>query len=138
VFLPANPTPQVVALWLAASAQIAIAVANFVLPGKLQYRRNLARVSPIVRQIFVVHSGYIVGILIFFAALTFGFASELSSGRGLGRFLAASLSVFWLCRIPVQLFYYDPAVRRANRLGDVAMTVALVFVACAYVSAALV
>jgi hypothetical protein len=137
VILPINDAPRVVALWIAALAQLAIAFANFVLPGKLKYRENLARVSPIIRQIFLVHSVYIVGILVLFAALTFGFASELASGRGLGRFLAASLSLFWFCRIPIQLFYYDPVLRRANRLGDVAMTVALVFVASAYGCAAL-
>jgi amino acid permease len=133
-----NETPRVAALWLAALVQIAIASANFVLPRKLEYRKNLARVSPIIRQVFLVHSGYIVAILIFFAALTFGFASDLSSGRGLGRFLAAFIALFWSCRIPLQLFYYDPTVRRANRLGDVAITVALVFVAGAYACAALV
>jgi hypothetical protein len=124
------------ALWIAALVQLAIAVANFALPKKLEYRENLARVAPIVRQVFVVHSGYIVGIVLLFAALTFGFASELASGRGLGRFLAASLSLFWFCRIPVQLFYYDRVLRRANRAGDVAVTVALAFVASTYAWAA--
>jgi hypothetical protein len=129
--------PLIAALWIAALVQLAIALANFVLPGKLQYRQNLARLAPIVRQIFVVHSGYIVGIVMLFAALTFGFASELASGRGLGRFLAASVSLFWFCRIPLQLFYYDPVLRRANRAGDLAITVALAFVASTYAWAAL-
>jgi hypothetical protein len=129
--------PLIAALWIAALVQLAIALANFVLPGKLQYRQNLARLAPIVRQIFVVHSGYIVGIVMLFAALTLGFASELASGRGLGRFLAASLSLFWFCRIPLQLFYYDPVLRRANRAGDLAITVALAFLASTYAWAAL-
>jgi hypothetical protein len=133
----AKEMPVVAALWIAALVQLAIAVANFSLPRKLQYRENLARVAPIIRQVFIVHSGYIVGVVTLFAALTFGFASELASGRGLGRFLAASLSLFWFCRIPLQLFYYDPDVRRANRTGDVAMTVALVFIASTYAWAAL-
>jgi hypothetical protein len=133
----AKEMPVVAALWIAALVQLAIALANFSLPRKLQYRENLDRVAPIIRQVFIVHSGYIVGVVTLFAALTFGFASELASGRGLGRFLAASLSLFWFCRIPLQLFYYDPDVRRANRTGDVAMTVALVFIASTYAWAAL-
>jgi hypothetical protein len=132
----AKHVPLLAALWLAALVQLVIALANFVLPGKLRYRQNLARVAPIIRQIFVVHSGYIVGIVVLFAVLTLGFASELASGRGLGRFLAASLSLFWFCRIPLQLFYYDPDLRRANRAGDVGMTVALIFVASTYAWAA--
>jgi hypothetical protein len=129
--------PLIAALWIAGLVQLAIALANFVLPGKLRYRENLARVAPIIRQIFVVHSGYIVGIVLLFATVTLVFASELASGRGLGRFLAASLALFWFCRIPLQLFYYDPGLRRANRAGDVAMTVALVFIASTYAWAAL-
>jgi hypothetical protein len=128
----------VVALWIAGLVQLAIALANLVLPKKLKYRENLALIAPIIRQIFVVHSGYIVGIVLLFAVVSFGFAPELASGRGLGRFLAASMAVFWTCRVPLQLFYYDAALRRANRAGDMAMTCALLFLATTYATAALV
>jgi hypothetical protein len=93
-------------------------------------------VSPIIRQIFVVHSVYIVGVLLLFAALTLGFASDLASGKGLGRFLAAGIAVFWLFRAPVQLLYYDASLRRTNRLGDIAFTTAAIFLTVAYGAAA--
>jgi hypothetical protein len=127
-----------VALWIAGFVQLTIALANFVLPKKLGYRENLARVAPMIRQIFVVHCGYIVGILLLFTAITFGFTAELASGHGLGRFLAASMALFWICRVLLQLFYYDPALRRANRVGDVAITFALLFLTATYAAAALV
>jgi hypothetical protein len=123
-------------LWLAALLQILIAATNFYLPRKLKYRENLERVAPIIRQIFVVHSVYIVGVLLLFAALTFGFAAELASGHGLGRFLAAGICVFWLFRAPVQLLYYDASLRRTNRLGDIAFTAAAIFLTVAYGAAA--
>ena len=125
------------ALRAAGFVQLSIALANFTLPKQLRYRENLGRVTPIIRQIFVVHSGYIVGILLLFAAITLGFSSDLASGSGLGRFLSASLALFWFCRIPVQLFYYDSDVRRANRVGDLAMSAALVFLSATYAWAAL-
>ena len=123
-------------LWLAALVQILIAASNFYLPRKLKYQENLERVAPIIRQIFVVHSVYIVGVLLLFAALTLGFASELASGHGLGRFVAAAIAVFWLFRAPVQLLYYDASLRRTNRLGDVAFTAAAIFLTVAYAAAA--
>jgi hypothetical protein len=123
-------------LWLAAFVQVLIAASNFVLPRKLKYEENLERVAPIIRQIFVVHSAYIVGVLLLFAALTLGFASELASGHGLGRFLAAGICVFWLFRAPVQLLYYDASLRRTNRLGDIAFTAAAIFLTAAYGAAA--
>ena len=130
-------SPVTVALWIAGLVQLTIAVANFVVPSILKYRENLARVAPIIRQVFIVHAGYIVAVIVLFAAITLGFPAELSSGRGLGRLLAAALALFWLGRIPLQLFYYDPTVRRAHRSGDVAMTAALVFLAATYAWAAL-
>jgi hypothetical protein len=123
-------------LWLAGFVQIAIASANLFIPKKLNYQENLSRVAPIIRQIFVVHSVYIVGVVLLFAAVSFGFAAELASGRGLGRFLAASMAVFWLCRAPVQFLYYDLALRRTNRAGDVAFTLAALFLTATYGAAA--
>jgi hypothetical protein len=125
-------------LWLAGFVQVAIAGANFLLPQKLNYRENLARVSPIIRQIFIVHSVYIVGVLLLFAAISFGFAAELASGRGLGRFLAAGMMIFWLCRLPLQLFYYDRTLRHSNRAGDLAFTASALFLASTYGAAAFV
>jgi hypothetical protein len=119
-------------LWIAAFVQVVIASANLFLPAKLNYRDNLSRVSPVIRQIFVVHSVYIVGVVLLFAAVTFGFAGDLASGRGLGRFLAAAIAVFWLIRAPVQLLYYDPALRRENRWADVAFTAGALFLAATY------
>jgi len=123
-------------LWLAGLVQVAIAFANVFLPKKLNYRDNLSRVAPIIRQVFVVHSVYIVAVVLLFAAVTFGFAGELASGRGLGRFLAAAMALFWLCRAPVQLLYYDASLRRANRAGDVAFITAALFLAATYGAAA--
>jgi hypothetical protein len=123
-------------LWLAGLVQILIAASNFFLPRKLHYEENLGRVAPIIRQIFVVHSVYIVGVLLLFAALTLGFASDLGSGHGLGRFLAAGIAVFWLFRAPVQLLYYDASLRRTNQLGDIAFTAAAIFLTVAYGAAA--
>jgi hypothetical protein len=119
-------------LWLAGFVQLAIAAANFFLPRKLKYRENLSRVSPIIRQIFVVHSVYIVGVVLLFAAVTFAFAGELASGHGLGRFLAAAIALFWLFRAPIQLLYYDASLRKENRWGDIAFTSTALFLAGAY------
>ena len=124
-------------LWLAGFVQIAIACANLFIPKKLNYQENLSRVAPIIRQIFVVHSAYIVGVVLLFAVVTFSFAEELASGRGLGRFLAASIAMFWLCRAPIQLLYYDASLRRTNRAGDVAFTLAALFLTATYGAAAL-
>jgi len=124
-------------LWIAGLIQMAIFLANFYLPFKLRYRQNISPLTPFFRQVFITHAGYIAGVVLLFSIVTFSFAGELASGRGLGRFLAAAMCLFWSCRIPLQLFYYDTSIRRANRAGDVAMITALLFLATAYGAAAL-
>lgn len=97
---------------LAGTIQLAVALANLALPRVLDYRRQVASLSPVVRQIFVVHSVYIVLVLLIFGGLCLGFPAALTDGSPAARYLAASLAVFWLLRVGLQLFYYDRVFRR--------------------------
>ena len=95
--------------------QIVVSGANAVLPGKLRYGEELSRVSPIIRQIFYVHHIYIAG-----TVLALGLVCLLAPEWLLGRDAASVamrlfIAVFWTARIPIQIFYYDPAVKQENR-----------------------
>jgi hypothetical protein len=130
--------PNLVTLiWAAGGVQLTILAANFVLPGKLECRENLARVSPMIRHVFIVHWIYILGMLGIFSAICFGFAPDLAGGSPLGRFLSMAMALFWLPRIPIQLFVYDAGLRRQHRLGDVAMLLAISFIVVVFGAAAL-
>ncbi len=124
-------------LWAAGGLQLAIAAANVLLPGKLRYRENLSRVSPIIRQIFVVHSIYVVFVVLFFAVLCLFFAPVLAGGSGLCRFLSATMAIFWLMRVLMQLFYYDADLRKQNRLADAAFSLSALFLGSVFAVAAL-
>lgn len=124
-------------IWAAGAVQLAILAANFVLPQKLDCRQNLVRVSPMIRQVFIVHWIYIAGVLAIFCALCFRFAPELAGGSRLGHFLSATIALFWLPRIPIQLFVYNSELRRQHRLGDVAMLLAISFIVLVFGAAAL-
>ena len=126
-----------VLIWSAGLVQLAILAANFVVPGHLRLRENLAKVTPMIRSVFIVHWTYILLVLALFSALCFGFAPDLAGGSRLGRFLSAAIAVFWLPRIPIQLFVYDRELRRQHRLGDVAMLLALTFVVLVFGAATL-
>jgi hypothetical protein len=117
---------------LAGFVQLALVCANIYLPRILRPSAELAPVSPMVRKMFYVHWIYIVFVLLTFAGLSLLFASELASGRPLGRFISAAIAIFWLARVPIQFFYYDADLRRAHRLGDVACLVAFSFLGVVY------
>jgi len=115
-------------IWGAGAVHVGIIGANIPLPGRLQVRERLAAaaVPRFVRQIFYVHWLYIVIVLGMFAALCFGFAGELAGASGLGRFLSGFIAGFWLLRIGLQIFYYDPEIRRENRGLDILYVGALI------------
>lgn len=129
--------PLVPFLWIAGAVHLSIAVSNIWVPGILHYRENIAKVSPMVRQVFVVHSIYMVLVLLGFSALCFFFAPELAGNSPLCRFLSAFLAVFWLLRVALQFAYYDRQVRARYRLGDVAYTLAVSCLGITFAIAAL-
>lgn len=122
----------IVLIWMAGAVHVAILAANFILPEKIQCRENLSRVSPMIRPVFVVHWIYILVILTLFASLCLWFAPELAGASRLGHFLSAAIALFWLPRIPIQVFVYDSELRRQHRFGDVAMLVAIGFLVCVF------
>jgi len=125
------------AIWGVGWVHLGIIAANVPLPGRLRVRERLAGVPRFIRQIFYVHWIYIVIVLGMFAALCFGFAPELAGGSKLGQFLSGFLAVFWLLRIVLQVFYYDPEVRRENRGMDTLYLASLVILVGVFGTAAL-
>jgi hypothetical protein len=105
-------------IWGAGAVHVGIVLANVPLVGRLRVGERLAGVPRFLRQIVYVHWAYILIVVGLFAALCFGFASELAGGSGLGRFLSGFMAGFWLLRIVLQVFYYDQELRRENRGMD--------------------
>jgi len=123
-------------LWAAGGVQLLIASVNFFLPKELDYRGNLARLTPIVREVFVVQTAYIVLILVAFAGLCFGFASELAGGSPLGRALSAFLAIFWGLRFFIQLLYYEASLKRQHPVLNVTFLTAFVYLTGVFGAAA--
>lgn len=104
---------------------LAVLAANFALPRRLAVRENVARMSPIIGQVFLVHWLYILIVLLLFAVLCLAFPGELAGESALGRFLSGFMAGFWLLRIVLQVLYYDRATRRANVGLDAAYLAAI-------------
>lgn len=117
--------------------QLLVASANIFACKKFNYPLHLRQLPTVMRQIFVVQNSYMMAILAGWAALCFGFADELVSGRGLGQAIAAYLALFWAVRVLLQFFYYDRGLRRANRVFDVLFIAADGYLAITFALAAL-
>lgn len=124
-------------IWAAGVVQLLITSVNFFLPTKLRYAENLSKVSTIIRQIFVVHSVYIVLVLLGLSGLCLAFAPELAGATRLGRCLSGFIAVFWGVRVPIQIFYYDAKLKRENRAVHILFTTAFIYLAVVFGAATL-
>ena len=129
--------PLVPWIWAAGVVQLVIAAANIFIPEKLSYGDNLKKVSPIFRQVFVVHALYIVWVLLAFAALCFLYPHELTGGHGMGRFMSGWMALFWGVRVFIQRFYYDEDAKKLNRPADIGFTLAFLYLAVVFAVAAM-
>lgn len=130
-------TPMIVGIWVAGAVQLAIAAANLEVARKLDYRGNLAELTPMVGQVFLVHAVYIVLVILWFSTLCLFFAARLASGDALARSLTGGLAAFWGLRAVIQLTVYAKKVRKENRLQDVAFLAACALLTGIFLTAAL-
>lgn len=124
-------------IWAAGVLQFGLAGASFSIRAKLDYRANVARMSPIMQQVSIVHWAFIAGFLLAFSGLCFFFAPQLVGKTPLGRFLSALLATFWLARLAIQLFYFDKTLRGQNRFADAMFLLAFFFMAATFTAATL-
>jgi hypothetical protein len=95
-------------LYLAAAAQLGIALLNLFLVRVMNWREDLARMPLLVREVFVVHAWFISVMLGIFAALTIRFAPEIAVGAAeVFRWLAVCIAAFWGFRTVLQITYYS-------------------------------
>jgi hypothetical protein len=102
---------------LAGLGLLLIAIANFIVPGMLDYRANLAKVDRGFGQIFKVHAAYTIVTVLGMAALCL-WQPAFFLEEGPGRAVAGFIGLFWASRFVVQLFYYDRSLRARYPVWD--------------------
>ncbi len=120
-------------LWTAGILQLVVAAANIPVARVLRLREEFGRLSPLPRHIALTHHAYIAGLIAAFGALCLLFAPELGSGRPLPLFLDGLLALFWGTRAGLQLFVYDPELRRRHRVADLAFSGVFAFLTATFV-----
>ena len=115
-------------LYIAAAAQLSVAVLNLFLVRIMKWEEEVARMPQLVREVFHVHAWFITVTLAIFGVVTIRFADELAAGTNdLGRWLAAGIGIFWLIRWLMQFFYYDSIHWRGKR-AETIVHIVLIFI----------
>jgi hypothetical protein len=78
------------------------------------WRKELAGVSLLTRQIFYVHTFFIALGVILGGAVSLTFPNALLAPAPFNRAILASMAFFWFCRLLAQFFAYDSAIWRGN------------------------
>lgn len=84
-----------------------LAALHGVFPKRFKWKEELARLSLLNRQIFLVHDFFIVLLLIMMGFLSTFFTSALLQPTPLGRLVLGGLVIFSGLRLLVQWFGYD-------------------------------
>ncbi len=104
-------------LWLriVAVAQLALAVLSLCLPRILKWKPDIDRMSPLVRDVFEIHSWFIALTLVIWGVLTWQFAAEMAyTPTPMSRWLCAAIGIFWGIRCVLQWTHYSPSHWRGN------------------------
>ena len=94
-----------------------LVVLNLFVPRRFGWREELARVSLVNRQIWQVHTIFLIVTLALFSALLLTSADALVEPTRLARAILLGLTLFWGLRMLMQWFYYSPALWRGHRFN---------------------
>ena len=101
-------------LRLAGLLLAALAVMGLFLPRRFNWKQESASLSLLNRQILYVHNGFIILLLLMFAALLLGLTRSLKEPSPLARGVLGALTLFWFARLLVQWFVYDRRLWRGH------------------------
>lgn len=117
-----------------------ILIASACVPQVLDWKRELAKLDPLSRELVWVHGAFIVLVIIGFGAVSVALPGELAAGSLLARCVCGFIALFWTARLGVQLFVFDarPHLKSAFlRLGYSGLTAVFLYHAVVYSVAAI-
>jgi hypothetical protein len=88
---------------------ILLAVLHIIFPKYFNWRKDLAQLRLINRQMMIVHTFFIALTVFFMGLLCITSSTELIETH-LGKKISLGLGIFWLCRLIIQFFGYSASL----------------------------
>ncbi|WP_183574826.1 hypothetical protein HDF18_00215 [Mucilaginibacter sp. X5P1] len=122
-------------LRVAGLAQIALVAGSFAIPKVLNWRNELAKVQPLIKQMFWTYAAYILVINLCFGLLSVFGSKELVNGSVLALLITGFIAIYWISRVLIQFLYFDrtnfPA-GKWNKLAEVLLVALFIFLSIVY------
>lgn len=122
----------------AGALQIALAIIHAVFPKRFNWKEELARLSLLNRQMFLVHTAFIGFVLLMMGALSLFATAALLQPGPLSRLVLGGIAGFWFLRLICQWFVYDWRLWKGhafNTFVHVLFTVFWIFLTSVYAAA---
>ena len=89
-------------IFLAGIGQLSVLVASALVPLRLNWRKEFAKLSRLHRQMYWVYGGYVVLSIISLGVICLLNSQDLASGTRLARSVCAYMAIFWGIRLSLQ------------------------------------
>lgn len=90
---------------LAGAGQLSVLVASSLVPFRLNWKRDLASLPVLHRQMYWTYGGYVVLGIITLGVISLACADELAAGSRLARMVCGYGAVFWGVRLGLQAVF---------------------------------
>jgi len=120
---------------LAGVGQLALAAASTAIPSVLKWSAETAKLRPLLRQLFWIYAGYILGFHVAFGALSVLAPGWLIDGSGLATAVTGFIATYWGVRLALQFLYLDRSdapLGTRFRLAEAALVALFVFLTAVY------
>ncbi|WP_345955410.1 hypothetical protein [Mucilaginibacter sp. PAMB04168] len=94
-------------LLLAGVGQVILSLGSLAIPHILSWRKELAKVQPLIRQMFWTYAAYILVINFCFALVSLLARYDLTNKSTLAVLVNAFIALYWISRIGIQFLYFD-------------------------------
>jgi len=122
-------------IFLAGLGQIALATGSVVIPKLLNWSSEMAKVQPLIKQIFYTYACYILVFNLSFGLLSVFVNIDLTNGSKLATLICGFIAVYWISRVSIQFFYFDrenfPSTNW-HKLGEGILVTLFVFFSAVY------
>lgn len=122
-------------LIIAGLSQIFLVLGSLAIPKLLNWKQELNKLNPLIKQMFWTYAGYILVTNLSFGILTLMATEELMSGSKLAIAISFFISLYWIARIFIQFFYFDRSAAPKGfiyLLGEVALVTLFVYLSFVY------
>jgi hypothetical protein len=94
-----------------------LAFAHLFFPKRFGWKTDLAKLTLLNRQVFLVHAFFISLVLVLFGLLSLAYTGTILQPSPLARIVLAGLVMFWVARLFIQFFVYDARLWQGNHFN---------------------